>query len=504
MKKGFIYIVEIIVIGLFVFVAMLQFTYLPYIDSSWEYTKLKMQANDLVFFLEKNRTDWFNSTQVSSVLSHFLPSSILYSLRIENTIKPRIVVGCLCNDSEFNDLQDILTNVTLNRPVRFVLDQIDPDNPAFSHIYDVVFLKNRALGNYYSRIRSYLGDDKGIVEFRTFKQSEIDSVQSDFFNLVWNNSLSPNSNDVVFSDTADPENRFYTVKKLFYHIPVFTEDFENGASDWIASGDWNVNNGWYEGYNDTGPDNFSKSYYNEWFSGPYTLSGDFYIFNELGLGKNAVFFVGYRNENNYIRVRFDNVSGKIGVEEIVSGAINNLGSVNYPVNHSVWNRIEIYLGNRVKVYINKSLVLTSLPVSFEPSLNSRVGVGVDYGKTGFDNISLRYGKEKTFQGFSLTKVYPKDDRKEKIILLQNVTSVPVCILNQHIVDGSGRTAWLSGGVETNEIKTLIKSLIVWAAGNKYTVIDNELKKPASAALFKSFSENMPETVKIVLTLGYAF
>ncbi|MCJ7816714.1 MAG: hypothetical protein MUP55_02550 [Candidatus Aenigmarchaeota archaeon] len=49
MRKGFLHVVEIVIVGLMAFLVILQFSYVPKQNIDWGGMKLSTQANDVLF-----------------------------------------------------------------------------------------------------------------------------------------------------------------------------------------------------------------------------------------------------------------------------------------------------------------------------------------------------------------------------------------------------------------------------------------------------------------------
>jgi hypothetical protein len=119
--------------------------------------------------------------------------------------------------------------------------------------------------------------------------------------------------------------------------------------------------------------------------------------------------------------------------------------------------------------------------------------------------------EFSFSGLRET-VYPRDNASEKILLYRENAvypdgrSVPVSVVNYNIVNGRGRTAWLSNstaqGLES-DIKQLLKSLIVWTSGEEYQIIRGlEKTDPVTLYFYKALDQDMFQPIELALTLGY--
>ncbi len=224
-KKGFIHIVEVILIIIIMFLVIWQFTYIPGAKTEWSRTKLTLQGNDILFSLDRKGINWFDSEEVETEFNKaFNLTNILYDLKLKNVIKPRILVGCICDDTEFATANGILNPFVINgKWVNFTLDKIDPSD--ISEIYDVVLLWDFNLTGY-KQVSSYLEADKGIVEVRDLNEEEINNfeVQKNLFGLRYNSSLpSPGIQSIAFTKSVSYANStYYNIFKYFYHTPNST------------------------------------------------------------------------------------------------------------------------------------------------------------------------------------------------------------------------------------------------------------------------------------------
>jgi len=228
MRKGFIHIVEIVLIVIVMFLVIWQFSYIPKTKTEWSSTKLVFKGNDLLYSLNKKGINWLDSEEVETEFSNaFNRTNILYDLKLTNVIKPHIRVGCICSESQFRTIQnDILKPFTINGiQINFNVSRIDPsDQPEnrISKLYDVIILRDYNISGYL-QMSKYLEYDKGIVEIRDLNAGEINDwqIQKDFFGLEYNTSLHPGSQDIVFTDVAShPNSTYYNIYKYFYQSPT--------------------------------------------------------------------------------------------------------------------------------------------------------------------------------------------------------------------------------------------------------------------------------------------
>ena len=173
MRKGFLHISETIIMVLMVFVILIQFTTIPEMKTGWERMKLTLMSHDLLYSADESGINWFDPVEVSSHISSVLPSTMGFTLRTSQAVRPVMKVGCVCDPFNFSVLQqEILTDFELNGLRRyFELERIDPGALKFSTDNDVIIFwgyPGITDGSSADRsMRRYLSSGKGIVEFAT-------------------------------------------------------------------------------------------------------------------------------------------------------------------------------------------------------------------------------------------------------------------------------------------------------------------------------------------------
>lgn len=230
--KGIIHVFEIVIVGMVVFIAVLQFSYIPRMESDWSRTEIIFQGWDMLFTMDEKGVNWLDPNEVRSELDYMLNNTnVKYKIDVRGAPDDNISVGCICSPPEFNNLRNLLTQFNINgENIRFYVSRIDPNDITFSHRFDVIFSWDYDLSDYRSNILNFLEVDKGIVEIKSLTgPGDIDPVQSDVFGLSWGGA-SPNSRNISF--TTQPSNaETYTIEKYFYSIPYsggsfFTEPHE--------------------------------------------------------------------------------------------------------------------------------------------------------------------------------------------------------------------------------------------------------------------------------------
>ena len=66
MKKGFLHIVEIIIVSLLMFLVISQFSFIPRVQSDWSQSKLYLMGSDLIAMLDINETNWLDEEEVKT------------------------------------------------------------------------------------------------------------------------------------------------------------------------------------------------------------------------------------------------------------------------------------------------------------------------------------------------------------------------------------------------------------------------------------------------------
>jgi hypothetical protein len=83
------------------FLAVMQFSSIPKMKSDWSKTKLVLQGNDLLFSLDRTGIDWFNSTEVGTAMSRYLPENVLVDLEIKDGANTQKIIQ--------NDMKSFVT-----------------------------------------------------------------------------------------------------------------------------------------------------------------------------------------------------------------------------------------------------------------------------------------------------------------------------------------------------------------------------------------------------------
>jgi hypothetical protein len=99
-----------------------------------------------------------------------------------------------------------------------------------------------------------------------------------------------------------------------------------------------------------------------------------------------------------------------------------------------------------------------------------------------------------------------DTFTERIVLMQEGTNLPACIVREGIIGGSGRTVWLADGPdEESDKEVLFVSLVSWASLHQRVIVENEMARPIGTfTFFTVLSDEMYQPVEINMELGYLY
>jgi hypothetical protein len=241
MRKGFLHVIEVVIVAMLVFVLLSQFYRIPKAEHPWGTSKLTVMSQDILYIMENMSVDWFNAAQVNDTLYYALPETMGYALRIRPAVRPVINVSCVCSTQNFTALSGILTDFTLNGIDRsFNLKRIDPSDiilPAPEDTDVIVFWGYpAALGGQQARnLGRHMSMGNGVVEFANLTQGAVDAWwHREIFQLIWvDDSYRPPSDSAEFRYFG-PTDRGYAVREIFDNVPpgvpVFV-DFDNFASE---------------------------------------------------------------------------------------------------------------------------------------------------------------------------------------------------------------------------------------------------------------------------------
>ncbi|NIO20466.1 MAG: hypothetical protein GTN76_06930 [Candidatus Aenigmarchaeota archaeon] len=511
--KGFMHVVEVILVVLLIFFVFVQFSAIPRISTEWSDVKLKLLGNDLLSSLELQDVNWFNESEVRDVFNRTIPKNIIYNLRLENVMKPKIRIGCLCDDTEYNRLISILSPgwLTVNENnVTFEVVKVDNLTEIFNLDFDVsFFFSHPNLTAHEIPLRNFLRYDKGVMEI--FDPLRMDSVQQNVFGLRFS-TLNSNSNAIGFSVESEvTDNDIYWIRKYFYHIPKLYENFDN-LNQWTTKsgnpaiamfGDGNSVN--LQGTDCGSTNTWIYSNYDQFYEGEINL--DVYI------EEDGIFYLNFRLDPSTDEAYLASLSNdpSVGYDAFYRMSGSTLTYIGQNASHNTskdeWHHMKVVVeGNTFRLYNDGLLVASASDLNYNSP--GSIGMFHECGEAYVDNVRITFKRDYKFQNFlsANENVTQLDDDKDKMLLLQEVSTLPAAIVNYKVQDGKGRTVWLSGGGDTTteEQSILIKSLMVWAAGNNYDVLRGDIRRPVVIPFYKTFNKDMLQEVRIVLSLGHLY
>jgi hypothetical protein len=507
--KGFMHVVEILLIVLLVFLVFTQFANIPRISDDWSRTKLSLAGSDMLKALERRGVNWFDKRELEDEFNKTLPENLIYSVLLENVIKPEIKIGCLCDNGEIDTLKEILKPgwfAVNNENVTFEIIKVSDKDGLFSLDFDVVLIygyEDLSPGQYQYALRNFLSYDKGVVEI--FDPQIIDDVQKNIFGLD-SGSVNAGTGEIEFSDSSKENGRETNkIYDYFHHIPVFHDTFGN-LDQWSVGGNAEISST----QGDPEPsvkltgnsesDYMYTRYYRSFGSGDI----DFDVYLENG----ASLFVGFRRAGGYEYLASLSASASAGYDSFYrkSPLQSIFSNTSHQTDPNVWNHVKIEVkGGELKLYNNGEKVAEATVSLGSPSNITMFNLG---GEAYVDNLRFTHEKGYEFENF----LEPSENTTQlnndgnKILIKQTGSNLPACIINYNVEGiGKGRTVWISNNSDYDSgYRTLVKSLISWAAGDEYRVIRADIKSPVSTHIYKPFNRDMFQNVKIVLELSYIY
>jgi hypothetical protein len=227
MKKGFIHILEIIIVMVGVFVLIMQLVGTPRVDTDWTNVLFSLRANDMLYTLDASGIDWFDGAAVGMAINSSLnASNLLYAVRLKNVIREGISVGVISNtDQEYSTLESSLRSPLFSingQTPSFGVARITSGEMPFS--YDVIFVINKDFG--LSDAEKFLANGGGIVEIRDLSVALAGSnpgmgtIHNRLFGVAFSSEVHVGSGAVSFTDRAkDSSKKYFNIYNYFHHIP---------------------------------------------------------------------------------------------------------------------------------------------------------------------------------------------------------------------------------------------------------------------------------------------
>jgi len=230
--KGFMHIVEIILVTLLLFFVLSQFVLIQRTSTDWPKAKLYLLGNDVLIAMNRmvySDADWFDSGYMKSTadsLIHGSAANIIYSMTLRNVVPPEIKVSCgACTADEFSKLQGALQNFKLNGiDIVFRVDDVQNVNRSLDvEDYDVAVFFDPARAEFSRGIRkqafnNFLRMGKGVILISDI-QGSIDPTAASIFGIK-TVARALDSQPVRFTDESGYVNQtVYTIKKYYDNFP---------------------------------------------------------------------------------------------------------------------------------------------------------------------------------------------------------------------------------------------------------------------------------------------
>jgi len=507
-KKGFMHIVEVMLVVVLVFFAFSQFSSIPDTGGEWPKTKLTLLASDSLKMLDAKGIDWFNGTALAKALTGTIPENMIYSIRLQNVIKPVIKIGCLCSDNEFNRSRFMLSpgwTVINGVNTSFELVQVKSLDEAFSLEYDVTLVNGYTnLGPAYSALRNFVSYDKGVVEIFDRIGEDDANVQANVFGIA----TGPRASDttgMIFSVSSLQNGRDTNkIYENYVHAPVFYDAFK-AIDQWAGTADLNPGAGrpapsMRLSASDCGSGQLAFTrFYDSFRNGEI----DFDVLLSSGSALTIAF--GKSSAGEYLATISSNLS--LGYDSFYQREpMHSIGTnTSHVTPANTWSHIKIIssmgeltlYNNGVRVASAQSAGLTGSNITLYNKCANAMA----------DNMRVTLVENSELANFldseNITQV--TGDQK-KILLVQKESGLPGAVINYNIEGiGRGRTAWISNMTAINgEYSNLVKAIVMWAAGSEYTPVKANLNQPVTAFMYKSLGNDMQQNAKIILEIDYIY
>jgi hypothetical protein len=222
MRKGFLHVVEALIVIMLVFVVLSQFYSIPRTQHTWSTTKLRIMGQDLLYTLDEKGVDWFDAGAVDAALSPVLPNTTGYSLVTWQDIRPELNVGCVSVfQDNCTDLNSLLNDRYVNGIYRnFTVEWITPTDMEFDlggqHLDNDVILFwgcPSFTAQQVQNLKEYLRQGNGIVEYANLTSDQAKrSWQQELFNINWSASTRPPDTEAEFIPMLPTEKAYGAVK----------------------------------------------------------------------------------------------------------------------------------------------------------------------------------------------------------------------------------------------------------------------------------------------------
>jgi len=226
MRKGFLHIVEALIVIMLVFMVLSNFYTIPRPEESWTTAKLTAMSQDLLYSMDENGVNWTDFNDVNSTLYSILPPTAGYAVNLHLDVRPVTKILCVGSDANCTYLKTLImgNSITLNNIDRkFTITNVTPAVMDFS--LDSSYMDNDVIlfwgfpsitPEEASNLSQYLSEGNGVVEYAGLNKTEVETRwHGDIFNLTYvSDSTRPPSINAEFQE-LQPTDHAYNVMKIY-------------------------------------------------------------------------------------------------------------------------------------------------------------------------------------------------------------------------------------------------------------------------------------------------
>jgi hypothetical protein len=223
MKKGFMNILELILVLIALFIAFgILFPGFTY-RTKWNEALLLLTSRDIILTADRTGNLYsysFDAAQLSSFLDSVIPTgktNLIGWSEIEGTVKNRIVVACNCTDEQINSLYNWTSGLRINgRDVNMLIVKTNLDaglNPKINPSDVLLIWGYKNIDPFKDNLKNYINNENGIVEMMDFPVSP-GPVQEEIFGIKEGGSWGSPTADVVVKPVA-ATNVTYQAYKIY-------------------------------------------------------------------------------------------------------------------------------------------------------------------------------------------------------------------------------------------------------------------------------------------------
>lgn len=491
-RRGFLHVLEILVVVLVVFALFVQFSILPPLKNDWSTARLQLLSQDALRTLDLQGINWFDPVAVDAGVGGILnSSSIRYDVRVLHAPPLSLRVGCYyCSSAQLDNLGRALASVRVNgENVSATVENAT----SFQGEYDVTVTHALPLSGVRSELEAYLRSGKGVVELRDISSSgEVDAVQTDLFGLLWNGSLAPDDSMPFFP--ASRNESAHSLGAGFWRLPAYQATFDQQKADeWtVDAGSWTVLASKVWSTDATAWNRASAGL----DLGNYTASVNVTLERNYTTANDSWAGIGVRSSGGERYLLIMAWDGSVTLQNATGESLRKLADVLGPggVNATRGVRLDLRAnGSNISAFVNGSLI--------DWASNSRLvggGVSLEANRAAalFDNVQQRYVEWPVTNAIgSGEKVIA---RTNAIAALKQGTNATGMVALDGAVAGHGRTVWVSDGPE-HVVRQLLKAAVLWAAGDEAPVVLGSIGNEFATARYpKLLTEDYPQMVEVQL------